>query len=140
MSGWREHDPWYHGSDQQLIILRAGSSITPKRDLARAFSHKPSLLAQLPNGRIQHNGQTAGYLYVVAEALDPHDIYPHPHPVNVDQWEWLLTRDVVVHLVEQTALRPDEQLTEQEIAAIRRKQQACGEESFTDEDDHGPSA
>ena len=34
---------WYHGSQQELTKLRVGSSITQNRNVAKAFSHRPSL-------------------------------------------------------------------------------------------------
>ena len=43
---WDFNLPWYHGSPLQLKRLRAGSTITQDRDLARVFSHKPSLVSQ----------------------------------------------------------------------------------------------
>ena len=61
---------WYHGSQQRLARLRAGSSVTQKRDVAKAFSHRPSLvsMSQSEEGeewRVRHDGATPGYLYVV---------------------------------------------------------------------------
>ena len=35
---------WYHGSPEDLTELATGSTITPNRALARAFSHKPTLV------------------------------------------------------------------------------------------------
>ena len=126
---------WYHGSDQELTSLRTGSSITQNRDLARIFSHKPSLVGQSASGRIQHNGQRPGFLYQIAEDVVPDDIYPHPHPVNASHWEWLTKRELVVQLLEITQVRADELFTDEEIARIRQRQQQQGEESFVDEND-----
>ena len=60
---------WYHGSPQQLNILREGSSITQNRDLARAFSHKQTLLCVEDDGNIRHNGILPGYLYRITEEI-----------------------------------------------------------------------
>ena len=38
---------WYHGSQQELTTLRIGSSITQNRNVAKGFSHSPSLLISL---------------------------------------------------------------------------------------------
>jgi hypothetical protein len=130
MLEWQPDEPWFHGSDQKLSVLRAGSSVTRRRDLARAFSHRPTLLVQHDDGRVQHDGSAPGYLYVVADELGAGDLYPHPHPVNVGHWEWLTTRQLTVRLVERTAVRAAEQLTEHEIAALRQMQQERGAESF----------
>ena len=74
---------WYHGSQQKLTTLRVGSSITQNRNMAKAFSHRPSLLTQSEGGTVKHDGVTSGYLYTVAGEISPDDVYPHPHPVNV---------------------------------------------------------
>ena len=59
--------PWYHGSQEQLTKLRAGSSNTQNRDLAKAFSHRPSLVSMSDRGDgevspetflVRHNGET----------------------------------------------------------------------------------
>jgi len=122
--------PWYHGSQQPLTTLCAGSSITHHIAVARAFSHRPSLVSQAGDGTVKHDGTTPGYLYVVAEEIRPEDIYPHPHPVNAARWEWLTRRAVRVQVLERTAVRADEQLTDADIADLRRKQAAAGTASF----------
>ena len=55
--------PWYHGFQQRLTRLRAGSSITQNRDVAKAFSHRPShvTMSQSEEGMgwsVRHNGAT----------------------------------------------------------------------------------
>lgn len=127
--------PWYHGSDQVLTSLRAGSSITQNRDLARVFSQRPSLLSQSDDGRLQHNGELPGYLYLIDEALTEEDIHPHPHPVNVGRWEWLTKREVLVRLLEPTKVRDAELFTAAQVAAIHQRQVELGVSSFADEDD-----
>ena len=122
--------PWYHGSDRRLTVLRCGSSITKDRGVAKAFSHQPSLLLQYNRGRIRHNGEAPGYLFLVAEAIGPEDVRPHPHPVNVDRWEWLTERELALELIERTVVTAEDRLTDEEIAATRRKQKERGEESF----------
>ena len=92
MADWDYRRPWYHGSQRRLTTLRAESSITQDRAVARAFSHRPSLVSQLENGTVKHDGTTPGYLYAVAEEVRPADVYPHPHPVNAGRWEWLTTK------------------------------------------------
>ena len=67
---------------------------------------------------------------MVSEAIGPDDVHPHPHPVNVDRWEWLTVRELTLELVERTAVTAAERLTDQEIAEVRRKQKARGEDSF----------
>lgn len=129
---------WYHGSQQKLSKLRVGSSITQNRNVAKAFSHKPSIVSMSDAGeslsdklRVKHNGATPGYLYVVADDIGPDDVYPHPHPANADRWEWLTNRELKLKLIEQTTAMDQERLTDQEIAEIKRKQQERGAESFS---------
>lgn len=122
--------PWYHGSDRLLTTLRTGSSITKVKSVAKAFSHQPSLVRWSNVNRIRHDGVAPGYLYLVADAVGPDDVRPHPHPVNVDRWEWLTERELKLEFIERTVVTAGERLTDEEIAALRRKQRARGEESF----------
>lgn len=129
---WDNRRPWYHGSQQALAILRAGSSITQIVDLARAFSHRPTLLSWSDDGTIKHDGTALGYLYRVSEEVRPDDVYPHPHPINADRWEWLTRRELRVQLIERTIVREEERLTDAEIASLRRKQREAGPASFAE--------
>ena len=125
---------WYHGSQQKLTTLRTGSSITQNRNVAKGFSHNPSLLTQSEGGTVKHDGVTSGYLYTVADEIGPDDVHPHPHPVNATRWEWLTNRELKLELIEQTAGTDEESLTHQEIAEMKRKQEERGEQSFVEED------
>lgn len=130
LSEWDYNLPWYHGSQQALTILRAGSSISQERAIARIFSHRPTLVSLADDGTLKHNGTTSGYLYLIAEAIKAEDVEPHPHPVNLNKWEWLTKRDVALRLLEQTTVRAEESLTKADIAELRRKQAAMGVETF----------
>ena len=125
---------WYHGSQQELTKLRVGSSITQDRNVAKAFSHRPSLVSRSDGGEVKHNGVTPGYLYAVSDDIGPDDVHPHPHPVNADRWEWLTNRELKLELIEQTIATDRERLTDEEVAEIRRKQKERGEESFAEHD------
>ena len=46
---------WYHGSNMVFSEMKKGSTITQWKELAEAFSHKPSLLSYDDNGTIYHN-------------------------------------------------------------------------------------
>ena len=48
---------YYHGSPLKLVVLRKGSTITPVKKLAEAFSHKPTKLSIYADGKIKHNGK-----------------------------------------------------------------------------------
>lgn len=123
---------WYHGSQQKLTILRVGSSITQNRNVAKGFSHSPSLLTQSEGGTVKHDGVIPGYLYTVADEIGPDDVYPHPHPVNATRWEWLTNRALKLELIEQTVVTDKERLTDQEIAEMKRKQEERSEKSFVE--------
>ena len=95
--------------------LRARSSITQNRDVAKAFSHRPSLMSmsQSEAGEtwsVRHDGVTPGYLYVVAEEIGSGDARPHPHPVNVSRWEWLTNRDMELRFIEETRVMDGQNL------------------------------
>ena len=121
---------WYHGSQQKLTTLRVGSSITQDRNVAKAFSHRPSLLTMSDDGTVKHDGVTPGYLYIVADEIGPDDVYPHP--VNTTRWEWLTNRELKLKSIEQTIVANKERLTDQEIAEIQRKQEERGEQTFAE--------
>ncbi len=83
---------WYHGSSEDLTELRAGSSITRNKELAVAFSHRPTELSVADDGAIRHNGTTPGCLYVVDEAVGAGDVRVHPSCSPDDPWEWVTQR------------------------------------------------
>ena len=113
--------PWYHGSPLELTTLRHGSTITQNRDLARIFSHKPTLVCVFDDGQIKHNGTANGYLYTVAEEIEPGDVTPHPYTTMAAGDEWLTTREMRLQLIVLIALVPEEQLTDGDIADLKKR-------------------
>lgn len=109
---------WFHGSATELSELRVGSTITPSRDLARVFSHKPELVSLGNDGLIRHNGAVSGYLYAVAEEIKPQDITPHLG-ARVPCLEWLTSRPLSLRLIDHGAPRLVELLAEPEQRALR---------------------
>jgi hypothetical protein len=102
-----ESQTWYHGSPIMLEVLATGSSITRNKELAIAFSHKPSQLGVSDDGIIHHNGEYNGYLYEIAELVSLEDIYIHPDILIVnpnDSWEWLTKRPFRLKLIQETIL------------------------------------
>jgi hypothetical protein len=100
-----EAQKWYHGSPLLLEVLDAGSSITRNRELAIAFSHKPTQLGVADDGTISHNGKQNGYLYEIAELLALEDIRPHEACVKFspnDLWEWITKRPLRLKLIQKT--------------------------------------
>jgi len=88
--------PWYHGSPIKMKTLKAGSTITPWKDLAIAFSTKPSLLEYDEiNGKITHNGIQKGILYIIDEQIFFNiDIYQHPRSTMDKGVEFLTKRQL----------------------------------------------
>ena len=91
---------WYHGSNQWFSLLKEGSTITPWRELAEAFSHKPVVLSILDDGTIVHNGEAPGYLYLLDEEVAlGRDVIPHPRSTMESGLEFLTTRPVQVRFI-----------------------------------------
>lgn len=113
-----ERQAWYHGSPSELTILRVGSTVTQDRELARIFSHKPTIVSISDDGRIKHNGTRPGFLYRIAEEVSLDDIRPHPRSTMRAGVEWLTNRELRVELIGPTEVLPAEQLTEAEVLAL----------------------
>ncbi len=113
--------PWYHGSPLKIDILQKGSTITQDRDLARIFSHKPTLVSVDEAEGIKHNGQKPGFLYRIAEKLAPTDVRPHPHSTMEPGVECLTTRPLRLGLVCPTQVTEEEQLTAQEMTELMKR-------------------
>lgn len=91
---------WYHGSNLKIDVLREGSTITQWKELAEAFSHKPTQLSYEENGEITHNGKETGYLYKIAEKLViGKDIYQHPRSTMDANVEFLTKRPLKLKLI-----------------------------------------
>lgn len=96
-----EEGVWYHGSPLPLETLRAGSTVTPIPELARAFAHKPSRVGisiREADGErtvtIEHNGRQEGFLYRVGVADPSADLRQHPTSRLAPGEEMLATRDL----------------------------------------------
>ena len=107
--------PWYHGSPLELTVLRKGSTITQKRELARIFSHKPSIVSISDAGQIKHTGTLPGYLYLVVEEIRPDDVEPHPRTTMGPGDEWLTQRELSLTLICTTEPVPEEMLRIEKI-------------------------
>lgn len=112
---------WYHGSPFALTSLRPGSIITPNRHLATIFSHKPAIVCIEDDGTIKHSGTVPGYLYAIAEAVRPEDVYPHPTSTMAQGMEYLTRRELALRLLGPTQVVNAERLSEEELAALRRR-------------------
>lgn len=116
---------WYHGSPAKLSKLRSGSTISANRDLARIFSHKPSLVVQdydaQGNMLIKHSGHQAGWLYRIAEPVQPEDLLPHPRSSMEAGQERLTCRELALELLEATEPVAEELLSAEEIADLQAR-------------------
>jgi hypothetical protein len=112
---------WYHGSPLELSILRTGSTITQKRELARIFSHKPTIVSIFDDGQIKHNGTASGYLYIITDEISSEDVIPHPQTTMSEGDEWLTTRELRLKLLSMTDLVSSELLTDDDYAMLKEK-------------------
>jgi esterase/lipase len=113
--------PWFHGSPQRFNLLRKGSTITQDEELARVFSHEPTLVSVSDNGIIKHDGKKSGFLYRITEDIFPEDVQPHPQSTMQPGNEWITTKDLQVEQVGVTFITPKEILTSKEIAKLKEK-------------------
>lgn len=91
---------WYHGSNIILNTLNTNSTITQWKELAEAFSHKPSSLSYDDDGKIYHNGTEKGYLYIIDEpVIVGIDIFQHPRTSMDNNAEFLTKRTLKVKLI-----------------------------------------
>ena len=116
---------WYHGSPTRLEFLRLGSTITRNRDIARIFSHKPTLVATDDDGRTFHNGSASGYLYAV-EGVAEDDVYPHPETTMAAGVEWLTKRELRLVLLDETEVLEEERLTERDEEVLWQQRKLLG--------------
>lgn len=121
MKEWDYSKPWFHGSPMLLNELLVGSTITQDRELARIFSHKPSIVAFDENGTRLHNGKLCGYIYVIDEEITSEDVYPHPATTMNPGEEWLIQRGLKVRKIDETKTRAEEQLSEEEEVELLKK-------------------
>jgi hypothetical protein len=112
---------WYHGSPLELTYVRKGSTITQDRELARVFSHKPTIVCTLDDGRIKHTGTEPGLLYVIDEEVRTEDVVPHPRTTMDPGVEWLTTRDLKLCLLCPTEPVQEELLSDDELRELRAR-------------------
>ena len=119
------HRPWFHGSPEELDILLSCSWVTPFRELAKAFSHRPTRITASDDDftKVRHDGKIPGFLYVVAEPLDEQDIEERP---GTDQTHWKTMRALKVQLVEEVPLVDAEILSEEQSAELAERYPGIG--------------
>jgi hypothetical protein len=110
----RPQTEWFHGSPRKLKTLLPGSTVTPIRILARAFSHKPEVLSieiteNDDSGRrcfvITHDGTKSGFLHRVIVENPGTDLIRHPDSNGAAGEEMLTTRTLSLEFIEEVPLR-----------------------------------
>ena len=121
----QEHRQWFHGSPEQLDALHTGSWVTPFRELAKAFSHRPTRISASDDNftKVRHDGKIPGLLYVVAESLEDLDLEKLP---GTDQTHWKTMRVMKVQLIEEVPLVDAEMLSDAESAALAERYPGTG--------------
>ena len=125
---------WYHGSPFELTILNVDSTITQDADLARVFSHKPSIVSQNfedTERHIKHSGGAPGFLYRVVDVLAASDVRPHLNTTMDPGQEWLTNRELRVELIGPTRVRAAELLAPGEVEELRARAALAREERKT---------
>ena len=103
--------PWFHGSPEELTELREGSWVTQFEELAKAFSHRPSLISMGGDGKsVKHNGELAGFLYVVDETVGPDDVI---YLADTAQTHWQTQRGLTLRCVANLPLDDPAELSEE---------------------------
>ena len=120
-TNWDYNQPWYHGTPLRLATIYTESTVTQDRNLARIFSHKPTLVSLSDDGTIKHNGAMPGFLYRIDEVILLNDVYPHPNSSMEWGMEWLTNRELRVRLIDHTRVVDSERLTENEVIELMKR-------------------
>ena len=110
--------PWYYGSPLRITVIKAGSTITQDRSLARIFSHGPTFVSMDEGEIVKHNGKEEGFLYLVADKVGSDNLIPHPEPSLEGGKEWLTIQPIKIHLIGPTKIVRGEVLSEIEISML----------------------
>ena len=107
--------------------------MTPFKELAKAFSHKPTCISISDDDflKVRHDGKINGYLYVISEPLSNEDLRELE---GTDQSHWETTRELEIKLVSDVPLLDSELLTEPELAALSKRHSGSGYWSTKNED------
>jgi hypothetical protein len=93
--------------------------VTQFKELAKAFSHKPTLISfGDDNQTVKHDGQQPGFLYVLSEPVGPDTVSYLPHTALT---HWQTQCDLQVRLVSKLPADDPPQLSAEEIARMHRR-------------------
>lgn len=93
--------------------------VTPFEQVAKAFSHKPTLLSfdEDDANKVKHDGQVPGFLYVLDVEVGPADLELLP---GTAETHWQTQRDLPLKLVGEVPIDEPPQLSADQIAQMRR--------------------
>ncbi|MDD3383692.1 MAG: type II toxin-antitoxin system RelB/DinJ family antitoxin [Bacilli bacterium] len=96
-----DDEKYYYGSSNPIEYLKKGSDITPCKELAIAFSHKPSFVT-IDGPNIFHDGEVKpSYLYIVDEPLVKDiDFTQHEDSAFHTGFELKVKRDIKLKLID----------------------------------------
>lgn len=91
---------YYFGTNQKIEKIKKGMVITPSRDLAIAYAHKPKTIS-INDKKVYHDGKKVpGYLYKIDEPLVVgEDIFQYYASKFDDGYEMLTKRELKIKLV-----------------------------------------
>ena len=97
---------WFHGSPERIQILRMGSWVSPYKEVAKAFSHKPTIISSNNDySLVKHNGKLLGYLYLISEIIEDDDL---EELSGTDKTHWKTIRDLKVELITEVPILKEE--------------------------------
>lgn len=64
---------WFHGDTKRKDVLKGGGLVTTDPQLAHVLSHGPQTVVT-KDGDYLHDGELSGYLHIVSEELQSHDL------------------------------------------------------------------
>ena len=140
MADEQHQSPWYHGSPQRLTVLAKGSWVTQFGEVAKAFSHKPSVMSLADDCQtVKHNGMLPGFLYVIAETVAAEDVSVLP---GTAETHWQTQRDLRLELVAELSVSEPPVLTQEEVTHMKREhpEMERGSRFITQNDGQQPQA
>ncbi len=117
--------PWFHGSPKKFEILDEGSWVTPYKEIAKAFSHKPTRISISGDtfNKVKHNGMVPGFLYIVDEEVEDHGLVLLQ---DTDETHWQTQRTFRIKLVAEVPILESELLTTRQVEAMEKKHPGTG--------------
>lgn len=108
--------------------------MTQFKELAKAFSHKPSLISFGDDHQtVKHDGQEPGFLYALFGPVSADTVSYLPHTALT---HWQTQCDMCVRLLSELPIDDPPQLSAEEVAVMRREMPE-GKTGFVSDRDEG---